>query len=356
MLEGNPMKVVMLAGVFCMAMIAAGLVLYSDPAADHTPLAAVTTVEEAPECTDASDILEAVRAEVKREIADPEKSSYQVMRELTTRAVQSFHDALADEERFSELRLCRVAEGDCREIEGDALAAVLAWPFRDELFNDVQGLAELREAYGSSELERLLHEEIDEAYSRSPDAVERIVALALLESRQSSDPRPLRPGVFSDLSERPAAEAMLLLTHYERAPVHDMGVVQSIARIASEPSVEPELRRRALRSLGFAETAQELGRAIELFEADGLLTRQSALTTVAPALARCGIACGYEFEALARGQNPAGRLAALWAAARLDAAIRDLVVDGIAEALGGHESLTHEEHDQLAYLDRVTSR
>ncbi len=320
------------------------------PATAPAPIAPVPPVEQEPEPDPMVILVEANRTEARHDLADPEKSPFQVTTELATRAVRSFHDALADEKRFEELRDCRVAEGDCQKIESDALAAVLTWPLRDELFNDAYGLGELNTAYGPRELEDLLHEQIEEAYSRSDDPAERIVALALLQSRQFSDPQPLSPAVFDHLSDRSTPETMLLLDHYERAPVHTPAIIDHIAQVASEPSADPELRGRALRSLGFAETTEEFGQALELFDEDGLLTRKTALSTVVPALARCGLACLHDFDTLARGENPAGRLAALFAASRMDPALRDSVLGGVVQALDLHESLTHEERDQLAYL------
>jgi hypothetical protein len=158
------------------------------------------------------------QVEVQQRIAASDQHPSEVVQDLISHASDSLHTALEDPKRFPELIACRQTGADCRELQSRALAAALAWPLRDELFHDTYGLGEMEKTYGAEAVQDLLHKQI-EAYARSADVAERIMALALLESRQFTHARSLSPTVFDDLASRPAPEITLLLEQYERLPL-----------------------------------------------------------------------------------------------------------------------------------------
>jgi hypothetical protein len=290
------------------------------------------------------------------ESLDLSRTPRDLTREASRRASETLRGALLDEERFPELAACVADGGECDALESKALAAVLTWPLRDDLFRGAYGLAQLEQAWGRDALLDHLIEEVEEAYSRSVEPADRIAALALLDAMQVAEAPPLGAAVYAGLASRPAPEAALLVAQYERAPLGDDAVVDEIWALATEAGVDRELRLRAVRALGFRETAAGLESATEYLDEDGLLTRDVALSVVAPALVRCSSACAPQLETLASGENPAGRLAALAAVARWDPRTQAQVLDAVTVALEQHAALTREESDQLDYLARSFSR
>ena len=117
----------------------------------------------------------------------------------------------------------------------------------------------------------------------------------------------------------------------------------------------PEVRLAAVKALGFAHTASGLEEAVALLDDDGLLTRDVALSIIAPALARCSLACVPALVDLARRENPAARLAALVGVARSERETKEHFVEQIMPQLMAHGALTREEHEQLTYLVHTTT-
>lgn len=283
------------------------------------------------------------------------ESPFEATLALAHHVADRVHMALRDANRFPELTACGQTSLECEEWLAKALAALLTWPLHDALFHDAYGLAALEATHGPEVVQDLLHQQIEDAYATADAPVDRIVALALLASRPYPDTRPLPSVRFAELASRPAPEAMLLLEHYERAPIDEPEVVRAIGSVATEVSMAPEVRFAAVRALGFAHTATGLEEAVALLDADGLLTRDVALSIVAPALARCSLACVPALVDLARSENPAARLATLVGVARLEPDIREQLVEQIMPSLTAHGALTREEHEQLAYLVHMTT-
>lgn len=296
------------------------------------------------------------RSAERSEPLDLSRTPRDLTREASRRASETLRGALLDERRFPELAACVAAGEECDALESKALAAVLAWPLRDDLFRGAYGLAQLEQAWGRNALLDHLIEEVEEAYSRSAEPADRIAALALLDAMQAAEVRPLNAAVYRGLTGRPAPEAALLVAQYERAPLGDEAVADEIWALATEPGADRDLRLRATRALGFRETARDLESATEYLDEDGLLTRDVALSVVAPALVRCGSACAPQLETLASGENAAGRLAALAAVARWKPSTQARVFDEVTVALEQHGALSREERDQLDYLARSLSR
>lgn len=310
-----------------------------------------------PEASDSATRNGNVRSTPPARRLDPSLTPREVTRAVTGFAAATIREAMRDETRFADLAACRQAGDDCAVLEAEALAAVLAWPLRDELFRGSYGLEGFAADWGRDTLRERLAESVEDAYARNRDRAERVATLALLQAVDVASPRPLDATVYAGLAERAPAEAGLLLEQFERAPLDAKPVLDEIWVLATDSEVPPALRVRAVRTLGIAAAPADLGRAIQLLDEDGLLNREAALASVAPALVRCGAPCADELAPLARSENPAARLAALTAVGRLGPApLRARLLEQIRVAFQGHERLNALERDQLAYLTRHVAR
>ncbi|MDJ0848636.1 MAG: hypothetical protein QNK04_09685 [Myxococcota bacterium] len=329
-----------------------------DVAAPVQPAAAVAEHASVAAGDDETCAADEARAELAERL-DATLTPRETVRRVSGFASDTVRGALADEARFPDLASCRASAASgsaCAQLEAEALAAVLTWPLRDQVFRDTYHLARLEDEWGRDLLRERLVEAVEDAYATEQDAAARLAALALLEAVEAPDPRPLDPSVYAALAERPAAEAGMLLDQFERAPVGTDRVQDEIFALATGAHVAPALRLRAVESLALAAAPGDLADAIDYLDEDGLLDREAALTRVAPALVRCGAACADQLDALARSENPAARLAALTAVARLEPDLRAQVLEQLVVAFEERGDLDALERDQLAYLTRSVGR
>jgi hypothetical protein len=144
---------------------------------------------------------------------------------------------------------------------------------------------------------------------RSTDPRERVAALVLLERASQLKAGPLPSGAFRGLGERTVIEAQLLLTYGEYATLPDEDAVREVAALAAAQGGDTRAQGAALNALAHRH-APELISVVRALQAAHVPEWTGWSEVVAPALARCGMACAHEsVQVVAAAPDPA-RLAA----------------------------------------------
>jgi hypothetical protein len=199
------------------------------------------------------------------------------------------------------LRDCKpLSAPACRGLLSDALYEVLGQYVEPAIELSQIDLAQLDRAESAA-----IRMAAVDRIAQSADPIDRVSALVLLDRAAQLEAGPLPDAAFVALADKPVVEAQLLLTYSRHGGLPSAAVVAEVAALAGGADVDMRVQGPALATLARPETAAELNAAVRAL-ADNRPPDWSGWNDhVAPALARCGMACAERsVEIVARAHDP----------------------------------------------------
>jgi hypothetical protein len=167
--------------------------------------------------------------------------------------------------------------------------------------------------------------------AQARDPIDRVAALVLLE-RASLEPAQLPLEAFAELDQKPVVEAQLLLAYSQHLGLPEGDALEQVAALAAGADVDARVQGAALAALARGESADELNEAVRTLGEQHPASWSGWSDMVAPALARCGIACIERTAQIVAEAADPGALA-IQILRRTDAAQRAFMLDELVPSL-----------------------